>query len=352
MHHIISTDVFRDVVCAFLSPIDLIFSVSRVCKSWRHMVASGSFQLLKYMKPSSDGEEEEEDGFIFKNLDEFEKSEIGVKLLKYHLRLFVLQLANQLISTDKHTDRLTFEFGPSHPAHDTLRFYFSNFYVGRKKIKTANSEASKTVANYLGIDSNKSVTLPKFKIVLCGEGGIGKTTYCKTVSQQSANSEKKYLPTIGAELNNYHVSLLDSNSCFDYRFDIWDTGMYKYDQCWLTLLLQAGPEKFGRLRDGFYMHANVVFISFDLTSRFTYKNIPNWLRDTSKFVDDKCEFVLIGMKSDAPIAVKDRYITGYCTKKQLPYVATSSREFKNINVPILYVSLMEYCLQNFVPIKE
>ena len=52
------------------------------------------------------------------------------------------------------------------------------------------------------------------------------------------------------------------------------------------------------------MHANVMFISFDLTSSITYKSTPTWLRDASRMVDDKCEFVLIGMKSDAPIKVK------------------------------------------------
>ena len=41
----------------------------------------------------------------------------------------------------------------------------------------------------------------------------------------------------------------------------------------------AGQEKFGGLRDGYYIHGQCAIIMFDVTSRLTYKNVPTWHRD-------------------------------------------------------------------------
>jgi GTPase SAR1 family protein len=45
--------------------------------------------------------------------------------------------------------------------------------------------------------------------------------------------------------------------------------------CWDT----AGQEKFGGLRDGYYIHGQCAIIMFDVTSRLTYKNVPTWHKD-------------------------------------------------------------------------
>merc|ERR1739848_542889 len=45
--------------------------------------------------------------------------------------------------------------------------------------------------------------------------------------------------------------------------------------CWDT----AGQEKFGGLRDGYYIQGKCAIIMFDVTSRQSYKNVPNWYRD-------------------------------------------------------------------------
>lgn len=43
----------------------------------------------------------------------------------------------------------------------------------------------------------------------------------------------------------------------------------------------AGQEKFGGLRDGYYINGQCGIIMFDVTSRITYKNVPNWHRKYS-----------------------------------------------------------------------
>ena len=70
------------------------------------------------------------------------------------------------------------------------------------------------------------------------------------------------------------------------KFNVWDT---------------AGQEKFGGLRDGYYIQAQCAIIMFDVTSRVTYKNVPNWHRDLVQ-VCENIPIVLCGNKVD----IKDR----------------------------------------------
>lgn len=72
------------------------------------------------------------------------------------------------------------------------------------------------------------------------------------------------------------------------RFNVWDT---------------AGQEKFGGLRDGYYIQGQCAIIMFDVTSRVTYKNVPNWHRDLVR-VCENIPIVLCGNKVD----IKDRKV--------------------------------------------
>jgi GTP-binding nuclear protein Ran len=56
-------------------------------------------------------------------------------------------------------------------------------------------------------------------------------------------------------------------------------------------------EKFGGLRDGYYIGASGGLLVFDLTNRLSYRSLPNW--DTS--IQRVCEgitAVVVGNKSD------------------------------------------------------
>uniref|UniRef100_A0A914RVV8 GTP-binding nuclear protein n=1 Tax=Parascaris equorum TaxID=6256 RepID=A0A914RVV8_PAREQ len=103
-------------------------------------------------------------------------------------------------------------------------------------------------------------------LVLVGDGGTGKTTFVKR--HLTGEFEKKYVGQI--------------------RFNVWDT---------------AGQEKFGGLRDGYYIQGQCAIIMFDVTARVTYKNVPNWHRDLVR-VCENIPIVLCGNKVD----VKDRKV--------------------------------------------
>merc|ERR1712051_697130 len=104
--------------------------------------------------------------------------------------------------------------------------------------------------------------MPTFKLVLVGDGGVGKTTFVKR--HLTGEFEKKYVATLGVEV---HPLVFHTNRG-PLRFNVWDT---------------AGQEKFGGLRDGYYIQGQCAIVMFDVTSRVTYKNVPNWHRDLTVY---------------------------------------------------------------------
>ena len=72
--------------------------------------------------------------------------------------------------------------------------------------------------------------IPNFKLVLVGDGGVGKTTFVKR--HISGEFEKKYVATVGAEVHPMEFT----TSKGKIMFNVWDT---------------AGQERFAGLRDGY-----------------------------------------------------------------------------------------------------
>eukprot|EP00922_Rhytidocystis_sp_ex-Travisia-forbesii_P035890 GHVS01053269.1.p1 GENE.GHVS01053269.1~~GHVS01053269.1.p1 ORF type:complete len:219 (+),score=33.48 GHVS01053269.1:277-933(+) len=157
---------------------------------------------------------------------------------------------------------------------------------------------------------------PDFKLVLVGDGGVGKTTLVKR--HLTGEFEKKYIPTLGVEV---HPLRFDTNYG-PLVFNVWDT---------------AGQEKFGGLRDGYYIKGQCSIMMFDVTSRITYKNIPNWHRDIVR-VCENIPIVLVGNKVD----VKDRQIKArqiqFHRKRNLQYYDISARSNYNFEKPFLWLA--------------
>ena len=76
----------------------------------------------------------------------------------------------------------------------------------------------------------KTDTLPEFKLVFVGDGGVGKTTFVKR--HITGEFERRYIATVGVEV---HPMVFYTNHGA-IRFNVWDT---------------AGQEKLSGLRDGY-----------------------------------------------------------------------------------------------------
>ena len=101
--------------------------------------------------------------------------------------------------------------------------------------------------------------------------------------------------------------------------------------------MQAGQEKFGGLRDGYYIQGQCAIIMFDVTSRVTYKNVPNWHRDLVR-VCENIPIVLCGNKVD----IKDRKVKAkaivFHRKKNLQYYDISAKSNYNFEKPFLWLA--------------
>lgn len=161
-----------------------------------------------------------------------------------------------------------------------------------------------------------SANMPTFKLVLVGDGSTGKTTFVKR--HLSGEFEKVYYATIGVEVH----PLVFYTNCGPICFNVWDT---------------AGQEKFGGLRDGYYIQGQCGIIMFDVTSRITYKNVPNWHRDLVR-VCENIPIVLCGNKVDIKERkVKAKQIT-FHRKKNLQYYDISAKSNYNFEKPFIWLA--------------
>ena len=136
---------------------------------------------------------------------------------------------------------------------------------------------------------------PEFKLILVGDGGVGKTTFVKR--HLTGEFEKKYVATLGVEVHplEFHTNR------GKLKFNVWDT---------------AGQEKFGGLRDGYYIQGQCAIIMFDVTSRITYKSVPNWHRDLTR-VCENIPIVLVGNKARNFLLTKTTLWEFFLTKTTL-----------------------------------
>ena len=154
------------------------------------------------------------------------------------------------------------------------------------------------------------------KLVLVGDGGVGKTTYIKR--HQTGEFEKKYIPTTGV-----HVSQLSFQTSQGLIvFNVWDT---------------AGQERFGGLREGYYLDAQCAILMFDVTSPATYRNVATWHRDLTR-VCPNIPIVLVGNKID----IRDRKVpvkrVTFHKKNNMRYFEISAKSNYHFEMPFLSIA--------------
>ncbi|KAL2042065.1 hypothetical protein N7G274_005253 [Stereocaulon virgatum] len=210
-----------------------------------------------------------------------------------------------------------------HPRPPTKRFILPNKFFLRTVAFTLQSNHIPPHPNPHLIYCTRSLKMaeeatgpPTFKLVLVGDGGTGKTTFVKR--HLTGEFEKKYIATLGVEVH----PLAFTTNFGGIQFDVWDT---------------AGQEKFGGLRDGYYINGQCGIIMFDVTSRITYKNVPNWHRDLVR-VCENVPIVLCGNKVDVKERkVKAKTIT-FHRKKNLQYYDISAKSNYNFEKPFLWLA--------------
>ncbi|KAK2072888.1 hypothetical protein P8C59_007215 [Phyllachora maydis] len=202
--------------------------------------------------------------------------------------------------------------------HGLCLYFFKrkDWYPPKRKHQRGPRRDLPSISTLSTMAEAQQQQIPTFKLVLVGDGGTGKTTFVKR--HLTGEFEKKYHATLGVEVH----PLGFSTNFGQIQFDVWDT---------------AGQEKFGGLRDGYYINGQCGIIMFDVTSRITYKNVPNWHRDLVR-VCENIPIVLCGNKVDVKERkVKAKTIT-FHRKKNLQYYDISAKSNYNFEKPFLWLA--------------
>lgn len=168
-----------------------------------------------------------------------------------------------------------------------------------------------------------SSSTPRFKIVVVGDGGVGKTAF--TNQFRDGVFERKYVATLGVDVCPIFLKTNYGNIIFD----IWDT---------------AGQEKFGGLIDGYYVNAHGCIAMFELGRMSTYRNLSKWVTMYDR-VNPKTPIFICGSKMDIVQAkpMLTNSINSYSRKLQdhgvtCAYAEISTKTQRNINAPFLWLA--------------
>ena len=162
------------------------------------------------------------------------------------------------------------------------------------------------------------------KIVLLGDGAVGKTTLAKRYIGEEA--EKIYLMTIGVEFHSKIVEVSIGKFKFKLNLMIWDIG---------------GQERWYELRPSFYLGSSGAILVYDVARFSTYRNIEAWADEFVKKVGVK-PMVLVGNKIDLrdkvpSLKLEDGHILSSRLKEkygiEVPYLETSALYGINVEKP-------------------
>lgn len=120
------------------------------------------------------------------------------------------------------------------------------------------------------------------KVVLCGDGAVGKTAIRQRYLGKGFQST--YLMTIGADFAVKEVTIDYKGTNYPIKFQIWDL---------------AGQPRFEAVRGLYYAGCLGALMVFDVTRRDSFVNLNNWLSEYFKNNGHgKQPFVVLGNKSD------------------------------------------------------
>ncbi|XP_028409188.1 ras-related protein Rab-21-like [Dendronephthya gigantea] len=126
----------------------------------------------------------------------------------------------------------------------------------------------------------------QFKIVLLGEGCVGKTSLVLRYCQDKFND--KHLTTLQASYLTKKLNIEGKRV----GLSIWDT---------------AGQERFHALGPIYYRDSNGAILVYDITDEDSFQKVKNWVKELRKILGDDICLCIVGNKIDLE---KDRHVDG------------------------------------------
>lgn len=179
-----------------------------------------------------------------------------------------------------------------------------------------------------------------WKIVLCGDSFVGKTTIRKRAMGEHFAEE--YISTVGADFSSYKLKFGD----LSIGFQVWDL---------------AGQDKYKYIRSSFYGGATGCFLVYDVTNPKSLKSLSNWVDEAIRYSNGTIDiFIICANKIDLknrreiPREMGENYAEALRESSGLQciYIETSALTGENIDVAF---DSMAKCLlerEGITPLKE
>ena len=154
-----------------------------------------------------------------------------------------------------------------------------------------------------------------FKIVVLGEGAVGKTAIVTRFSHGFFRTD--YKTTIGSQFAVKNVEIVKSErEKVTVKLQIWDV---------------AGQSRFQILRPMYYRGSSGGILVYDVTRRRTFIVLEEWLEELHKALGKDIPLILVANKTDLP----DRIVEPsegreFADNHNMPYVESSAKTGEGI----------------------
>ena len=151
----------------------------------------------------------------------------------------------------------------------------------------------------------------KFKVVIVGDSGVGKTNLVKRFVTDSFNKDSK--ATVGVEFmcKNYSIN----GKIF--KIEMWDT---------------AGQERYKSITAAYYKGAKGAMIVYDVTNKQSFDNVDKWHHEIKEKASKVINIMMIGNKTDLTdsIQVTSDMSKSKATALEIPVMETSALDASNV----------------------
>lgn len=154
-----------------------------------------------------------------------------------------------------------------------------------------------------------------FKVVVLGEGAVGKTAVVTRFSHGFFRTD--YKTTIGSQFAVKNINITsERGQQYTVKLQIWDV---------------AGQSRFQILRPMYYRGSSGGILVYDVTRRRTFIVLEEWLDELEKAIGKKIPLVLVANKTDLP----DRVVEPaegkqFAAKHSMPYIESSAKTGEGI----------------------
>ena len=162
------------------------------------------------------------------------------------------------------------------------------------------------------------------KIVVIGGAKVGKTTFVRRVRSADYRPQL-YAPTMGVEINPKEFNLGNKKCVFNF----WDC---------------AGDDRYGGLRDGYYIRADAAILMFDLSNvKESLKQLEIYRKDFQRVCGNK-PIVIVGTHADKRNVEIENFKEKMEEKFKCKYFESSAMDASRVDIQPIFRHLGMLCI--------